>query len=627
MRNLKLSSMFSSNDLCFYCLKLKQFQTPCPHCKQDENAFYPHPLYLKPKTILKDQYLIGKVLGQGGFGITYLGLDIHLNKLVAIKEYLPTTLATREENNVIPLKNQTVHFEKGLHSFLEEARHLARFDHPHIVRVLNYFEEHQTGYMVMEFIDGESPAFLLKQNKGFLSVEQTFKILLPILDALETIHAQNIYHLDISAHNILIDRQNIPILIDFGAARSMNLLDEHTRTLTLVLKAGYSPPEQYSGKGNIGAWTAIYACGALFYFLLSGILPPAATDRWQNNQLPNLEVEPFINKAIKQALHLKIEQRFQTIGAFRRALFLKPTYQKNSFLILLLISIFLFSYAQINKKNYIAELPMLNSEDLTSIDISLESQPLEIINILEDKIKILNPVETLLKTAHKQIADLKLTNPPQDNAYQSYLILKKQAPNDQRVEEILEKIANAYLELAQQQTQVEKKRQFIEKGLDILPQHSGLKGLQLALEKQTQKPSEIEILLNEAQRLQNNGQLEEAAEKYQGVLIYQAENKIAQQHLKQIAQQFAKRAEQSKSPSDGLVWITKALQLQPNQTTFLTLQEKILQRLNQPKEIIKEIIKEVEITPPVIVPIDPPPPISLEKTEKSKPSLLVTPSF
>lgn len=616
--------MFSSNDLCFYCLKLKQFQTSCPHCKQDENSFYPHPLYLKPKTILKDQYLIGKVLGQGGFGITYLGLDIHLNKLVAIKEYLPTTLATREESNVIPLKNQATHFEKGLHSFLEEARHLARFDHPHIVRVLNYFEEHQTGYMVMEFIDGESPAFLLKQNNGFLSVEQTFTILLPILDALETIHAQNIYHLDISAHNILIDRQNIPILIDFGAARSMNLLDEHTRTLTLVLKAGYSPPEQYSGKGHIGAWTDIYACGALFYFLLSGKLPPAATDRWQNNQLQNLDIEPFINKAIKQALHLKIEQRFQTIGEFRRALLLKPTHTKTSFLILLLISIIIFSYAQINKKNYIAELPMLNSEDLKSIEISLESQSIEIINIIENKIKKEpTPIDELLKTAHKQIADLKLTNPPQDNAYQSYLLLKKQAPTDQRVEEILEKIADAYLELAQQQTQIEKKRPFIEKGLEILPPHSGLKALQSALEKQTQKPSELEILLNEAQRLQNNGQLEEATEKYQKILAHQPEHKIAQQHLKQIAQQFAKRAEQSRSPADGLVWITKALQLQPNQNAFLALQETIRQQLNQPKEIIKEVIKEIEIP----TPIDPPPPVSVEKTEKAKPSLLVTPSF
>jgi len=474
----------------------------------------------------------------------------------------------------------------------------------------------------MEFIDGESPAFLLKQNKGFLSVEQTFNILLPILDALETIHAQNIYHLDISAHNILIDRQNTPILIDFGAARSMNLLDEHTRTLTLVLKAGYSPPEQYSGKGNIGAWTDIYACGALFYFLLSGKLPPAATDRWQNNQLQNLDIDPFINKAIKQALHLKIEQRFQTVGEFRRALLSKPTDKKIFLLALMLSSIAIFSFSQFNKKNYIAELPMTKSEELGSIEISSNSQPLEIINILEDKIKVLNPIDELLKTAYKQIADLKLTNPPQDNAYRSYLLLKKQAPTDQRVEEILEKIAEAYLRLAEQQTVVEKKRQLIEKGLEVLPQHSGLKTLQLALEKPVQKPSEFELFLNEAQRLQTNGQLEEAIEKYQKVLIYQPDHKIAHQNLKQIAQHFAKRAEQSKLPSDALMWITKALQLQPNQTAFLTLQENILQRLNQPKEIIKEVIKEIEIPAPIE-----PPPVRIEKTEQPKPPLLVTPSF
>lgn len=617
--------MFSSNDLCFYCLQPKQsLETSCSHCKKDESSFYTHPLYLKPKTLLKEQYLIGKVLGQGGFGITYLGLDIHLNKFVAIKEYLPTTLAAREETRVIPLQNQSENFLKGLHSFLEEARHLARFDHPHIVRVLNYFEEHNTGYMVMEHINGENPAFLLKKNGGALSIEQTFKILLPILDALETIHAQNIYHLDISAHNILIDKNNVPILIDFGAARSMNLLDENTRTLTLVLKAGYSPPEQYSGKGKIGAWTDIYACGALFYFLLSGKLPPAATDRWQHNHLENLKINSHLNKAIKQALHLKIEQRFQNIQEFRKALLYKPM-EKNIFIFLfLLISITIFGYLHFNKKIYTPEAMMLVNKELKDVEISELSQPIEKINILDLKI---TSIEEHLKTAYQQLADLKLSSPPNDNAYQTYLTLKKQASNNKRVDEVLDKIAESYLNLAQQQTQLDKKRVFIEKGLEIFPQHAGLKALQLSVDKTTQKPLEIEILIAEAQRLQNNGNLEESAEKYQKVLILQQDHKIAQQRLKQIAQQFAKRAEQSKTPSEGLAWITKALQLQPNHSTFLNIQENIFRQIAQPKEIIKEIPKEVikEVVKPVEVPAPVPTP-SEEKTEKPKP-ILVTPSF
>jgi serine/threonine protein kinase len=614
--------MFSINELCFLCLKPKQpSKTICLHCKKEESSFHPHPLYLKPKTLLKSQYLIGKVLGQGGFGITYLGLDIHLNKFVAIKEYLPTILAIREGNQILPLKNQSENFLKGLHSFLEEARHLARFDHPHIVRVLNYFEENKTGYMVMEYIDGESPAFLLKQHGGILSVENTFAILLPILDALETIHAQHIYHLDISAHNILIDKNNTPILIDFGAARSMNLLNEQTHTLTLVLKAGYSPPEQYSGKGHIGAWTDIYACGALFYLLLSGKLPPAATDRWQNNKLPHLKITPHLNQVIKKALQLKIEQRFQNILEFRKALLSKSVEKNIVLLILFLVSGATIGYSQINRKMLIPDSPMLVSQTLATLDTSPISQLIENIDIYDIKN---NETEVLFKNAYQQIADLKLSHPPHDNAYQSYLVLKKQLPNDPRIETLIEKIAETYLILAQQQTQPEKKRSFLEKGLEIAPQHAGLKALQLALEKTTQKSSEIETLLIEALHLQTNGQLDEAADKYQKILIYQQNHKVAQHYLKQIAQQFAKRAEQSKVPADALVWITKALHLQPNQPVFLNLQNHIRQQLEQPKEIIKEVVKEKEIIKEVEVPIQPPP---SEPIDKPKPPLLVTPSF
>ncbi|MEY3219213.1 MAG: hypothetical protein RIT27_570 [Pseudomonadota bacterium] len=620
--------MFELNDLCCYCFTPKKpLQTLCPHCNIDEKSYYPHPLYLKSTTLLNNQYLIGKVLGQGGFGITYLGLDIHLKKTVAIKEYLPTTLAGREENFVIPLKNQQSNFQKGLNSFLEEARHLAKFNHPNIVRVLNYFEEHHTGYMVMEYINGENPATLLKQHGGVLTIEQTLAILLPILDALETIHAQHLFHLDISAHNILIDQNNTPILIDFGAARSMNLILEQTRTLTLVLKPGYSPPEQYSGTGHIGAWTDIYACGALFYFLLSEKLPPAATDRWQTDNLPILKVEPFINQAIKKSLQLKIEQRFQHISDFRRAISEQPTSKKPfifSLISLFLMGIYFIWYFSFTNTTYFYELPMLESPLLAENNSSNLSPPLESTNISELPVKISNQlqIENYLKIAQQQLANLKLTNPLNDNAYQTYLILKKIAPTDQRVEEIVEKIADAYLKLAQQPNNIEKKQQLIEKGLEIAPQHNGLKTLQTTLqEKPLQKLPETELFLTEAQRFQQNGQLEEAAKKYQKILLYQPDHKIAQQSLKQIAQQFAKQAEQSNAPADALLWITKALQLQPNQPAFLALQDKISDQLNQPVEIIKEVIKEVEVQKSIEKPQISPLP------EKPKPPLLVTPSF
>jgi|GEM_PF-4433145 len=291
----------------------------CPACGYDERNHKHHPIYLPPRACVGEHYLIGKTLGQGGFGITYLGLDTRLQKRVAIKEYLPTMLASRDmaTGQVVPLKNQQEAYQKGLRLYLDEARNLARFDHPNIVRVLNYFPANHTAYMVMEYIAGQSLAELPRQ--GGLAEHEALAVLWPLLDALHTMHAQQVFHLDISAHNVLIQPNRQPVLIDFGAAR--RVVGDCSHSISLVLKPGYSPLEQYAGMEGIGPWTDIYACGALFYFLLTNALPPPAIQRLDNPRLTlPAELSPPVAKALRKALAVKARDRFPCVSALQQAL-------------------------------------------------------------------------------------------------------------------------------------------------------------------------------------------------------------------------------------------------------------------------------------------------------------------
>lgn len=307
-----------SRSRCLQCFA--ELREPiCPICGYDDLRHKHHPIYLPPLACLADQYLIGKTLGQGGFGITYLGLDQHLQKRVAIKEYLPAMLASRgaENSYLEPLKHQREAFAKGMNLFLLEARNLARFDHPHIVRVLNYFEANGTAYMVMEHVEGRSLAEQCAE--GGLPPDQALALLRPILAALDAVHAEQIYHLDVSAHNVLVRPDGQPVLIDFGAARRM--VGDYSHSISMVLKPGYSPLEQYSGGDAIGPWTDVYACGALLHWLLSGALPAAAPQRLSAPRLARIPgCPPWLARALRKALALRPEARYRSVKAFLRDL-------------------------------------------------------------------------------------------------------------------------------------------------------------------------------------------------------------------------------------------------------------------------------------------------------------------
>ena len=318
------------SDLCMGCMQKKGENFVCPFCGYDEEQHEDFFLYLKPRTFLHRRYLIGKLLAQGGFGITYVGFDTNLERKVAIKEYFPSMLANRNMNNstVVPSKGDSENFFYGLKFFMDEARSLARFEkHSHIVNVYDFFASHGTGYMVMQFLEGDSLSSFITQNGGKLSVEKAKSFIFPVLDALKTLHAVQLYHRDISPQNIMITENHVPVLIDFGAARYV--VGEQSHSLDVIMKPGYTPIEQLSSRGNIGPWTDIYACGASLYFMISGIVPPSATDRVYKDELVPLafidglktqSISAELNEAILRALSVRGDDRFQTIDEFEQAL-------------------------------------------------------------------------------------------------------------------------------------------------------------------------------------------------------------------------------------------------------------------------------------------------------------------
>lgn len=224
-------------------------------------------------------YVIRDILGQGGFGITYLADDTNLNHPVAIKEFLPVEMAVRDQDaSVHPVTGeQGDDFQWGLERFISEAQTLARFHHNNIVRVFTVFSENNTAYMIMEYEKGQGLHEILK-TRGRLPEREALQIILPILDGLERVHAAGFIHRDIKPPNIFIREDGSPVLLDFGSARQS--LGEHTRTLTTMVSPGYAPFEQYVSKSDKqGPWTDIYGLGATMYRAVTGKSPPNAVDR------------------------------------------------------------------------------------------------------------------------------------------------------------------------------------------------------------------------------------------------------------------------------------------------------------------------------------------------------------
>ena len=292
-------------------------------------------LALPANAVLDGNYRIARVVGSGGFGITYEAEDVSLGTTVALKEYYPVEFGDRDATMCVRprFEKHKKIFEWGRANFLEEARTLARFEHPSIVRVARVFEANATAYMVMRFEQGHSFATWLTSLGRPPTQEELDAIVAPLLDALETLHAQNFLHRDIAPDNIIVRADGTPVLLDFGAAR--RAVAEATRALTGMIKAGYSPHEQYTSNSRLqGPWSDLYALGGTLYRAVTGQAPEEATLRVGDDRMPsavkaaNGDYRPRFLAAIDACLEVMPSERPHSVAQLRAMLLGQSFYQK-----------------------------------------------------------------------------------------------------------------------------------------------------------------------------------------------------------------------------------------------------------------------------------------------------------
>lgn len=312
----------TNKNICLYCFGDLDASRVCMSChrKADDTPSPPH--HLPQRTVLgtQNRYLIGKALGEGGFGITYLAWDLQQGIKVAVKEYFPSGYVTRVAGNnqvIINSKQNQAASNRGLKRFVEEARALAKIKNlSGVVNVRDFFSANGTAYIVMEFLDGMSLKKYLQRKGGKISVEEVLTIIRPVMDSLTQVHKIGLIHRDISPDNILITKYNEVKLIDFGAAKYSN---PDGRSLSIVLKQGFAPPEQYETHGEQGPWTDVYALGVTIYYSITGQLPPESIRLMMGKETlkrPSelgIEIDPGVENALLKSLAVDRKKRYQDV--------------------------------------------------------------------------------------------------------------------------------------------------------------------------------------------------------------------------------------------------------------------------------------------------------------------------
>lgn len=315
--------------LCMGCMRERESsEGPCQYCGYEEKQEGPSH-YLPCRSVLNGKYLVGRVIGEGGFGITYLGWDLNLDMKVAIKEYYPAGLVTRVSAASAEVASYTGdkadYYIAGKNKFVQEARILARFFAlPGIVGVKDFFQESNTSYIVMEYIEGVTLKEYLRQCGGKIQAGKVLEWMKPLIHSLEEIHRAGLIHRDISPDNIMITDDDKVKLLDFGAARDIS--PDGGKSLSVMLKPGYAPEEQYRTHGSQGPWTDVYALCATMYKCMTGITPPEPLERMREDKLqsPTLlgaALTPWQEEAIMQGLFVDAQDRFQSMEALERALY------------------------------------------------------------------------------------------------------------------------------------------------------------------------------------------------------------------------------------------------------------------------------------------------------------------
>ena len=327
--------------LCLGCMSyLEKPDAPCPNCgwtkAMKNSASQLQVGYTLTNENQTEKYIIGRRLGQGGFGVSYLAWYTNRAERVVIKEFFPATIANRDNNSQVVMNNpnDTEQFEHGLDNFLKEAYKLLDFSNdPNVVNVKNFFRANNTAYIVMEFVDGQTLSEFIEKHGGRISLDDAINRLAPIAAVLERMHnpkinsagqilRQPLIHRDVSPDNIIFTRNDTVKLLDFGASRSFET------NMTEIIRTGYSPPEQFMSKDpNFiqGAWTDVYALAATIYRAITGQIPPNSVARLGTDSLVlpsslGVKIEPFQEQALLKGLATDYHKRYQTVSEFINAL-------------------------------------------------------------------------------------------------------------------------------------------------------------------------------------------------------------------------------------------------------------------------------------------------------------------
>lgn len=289
-----MNSQIDARRYCAGCIDAPYDERRCARCSWSDAADQEIQTSLPLHYVLMERYYIGKVLGQGGFGITYLARDLRLNRLLAIKEYFPS--------------EQCVRLSHG---------------HPNIISITDFARENGTAYLMMSFVDGTTLREYLRKNGGRISSPLAIDLMSRVLSALREMHSKGLLHRDGSPSNIMITRQGTVKLVDFGAARYA--MGEQSKSMSIILKPGYAPEEQYRSKGRQGQWTDVYSATATLYQCITGVIPPPAPDRLVEDELeaPSAlvaDLSPMIEKVLLMGLAVRAADRYQTVDEMQRAL-------------------------------------------------------------------------------------------------------------------------------------------------------------------------------------------------------------------------------------------------------------------------------------------------------------------
>lgn len=313
--------------LCMGCMnQMEDHLSVCPHCGFNEHTLRQESYYLDPGTVVGGKYIVGRVLNYGGHTVSYLGMDAEKNRKVIVKEYLPSDFSTRSEGEkdvTIYSGDGQVQFEQGLTNFLNEMNHIQSLkEAPGIAKVYDCLAENETGYVVSEYVEGKTLKEILETGKKY-NVEETVKFIKKILTGLSKVHKEDVVHCDISPETIMVTASGDIKLMDFGSTRYVTTAN--SKSLSIILKRGYAPEEQYRSKGKRGPWTDVYAVGAVMYRMITGKVPQESVERTLADELKEpskmgVSIPKNIENALMNALNVYQNDRTQTADVFLKEL-------------------------------------------------------------------------------------------------------------------------------------------------------------------------------------------------------------------------------------------------------------------------------------------------------------------